>query len=52
MPQEATIRLHLAQAYKAAGRNEDAIASLTAINATNAQQTQVKQAQSLLKELN
>ncbi len=51
-PQEAAIRLHLAHAYKAAGRTDDAIASLTEINPTNAQQAQIKEAQSLLKELN
>jgi tetratricopeptide (TPR) repeat protein len=52
VPKEAAIRLHLGQAYKAAGRRDDAVASLMAIDETNAQQAQIKQAQSLLKELN
>ncbi len=52
MPHEADIHLHLAQAYKAAGRNDDAISSLAAINKTNAMDGQIQEARSLLKELN
>ncbi|RLB62105.1 MAG: hypothetical protein DRH08_12950, partial [Deltaproteobacteria bacterium] len=52
MPQEASIHLHLAQAYKAVGRKDDAIASLSAIDETNAQEAQILEAKTLLKELN
>ncbi len=52
MPQEASINLHLAQAYKAVGRNDDAVTSLNTINETNAQEAQIVEAKALLKELN
>jgi Flp pilus assembly protein TadD len=52
MPQEASIHFHLAQAYKAAGRKDDAVKSLAAINESNAHEAQIKEAKTLLSEMN
>jgi tetratricopeptide (TPR) repeat protein len=52
LPEDAAVRIHLAQAYKAAGRKDDAVANLTVINDTNAQEAQIREAKALLKELN
>jgi thioredoxin-like negative regulator of GroEL len=52
LPEEPSIQLHLAQAYKAAGRYDEAIASLTAIREKGASTSELKTAEALLKEMN
>ena len=52
VPDEAVIQLHLAQAYKAAGRYDEAVASLTSIREKGASESELKTAEALLKEMN
>ncbi|MGK2907453.1 MAG: XrtA/PEP-CTERM system TPR-repeat protein PrsT [Desulfuromonadales bacterium] len=52
MPGEVTIKLHLAQAYKEAGRRDDAVATLAVINESNSAAEQYKAAKDLLNQLN
>jgi tetratricopeptide (TPR) repeat protein len=52
MPEEITIQIHLARAYKSAGRNDEALVSLSGINTSNAQESQLQEVEDLLKELN
>ena len=52
MPEETEIRIHLARAYKAAGRNNEAMASLTAIQEMDARDSQLQEVETLLKGLN
>ena len=51
LPKEASVHFHLAQAYKAAGRKDDAVKSLAAINESNAPEAQIKEAKTLLSEM-
>jgi len=52
MPDETTIQLHLAQAYKAAGRHDEALASLKSIREKGASEAELKTAEALMKEMN
>ena len=51
LPDEAAIQLHLGQAYKAAGRYDEAVASLTSIREKGASESELKTAEALLKEM-
>jgi len=52
MPEEASVHIHLAQAYKAAGRYDEAVASLTTLREKGARESDLKVAEALLKEMN
>jgi tetratricopeptide (TPR) repeat protein len=52
MPTENSIHAHLAQAYKAGGRNEDAVTSLNNIIKDNTREVQFIEPKTLLNELN
>ena len=52
LPKETAIQLHLAEAYKAAGRTKEAVASLTAIKSMKMPDSQRQKAQTLLEGLN
>ena len=52
LPAEPAIQLHLAEAYKAAGRTEEAVASLTAIKGMKVPDAQRQKAETLLEGLN
>ena len=52
LPDEVAIQLHLGQAYKAAGRYDEAVASLTSIREKGASKSELKTAEALLKEMN
>jgi Flp pilus assembly protein TadD len=52
MPDAAEVKIHLAMAYKEAGKDDDAVSTLASINETNAQADQLKAAKVLLNQLN
>ena len=50
MPEETSIKIHLAMAYKESGRHDDAVSTLASINESNAQADQLKKAKILLNQ--
>jgi len=52
VPGEIAVQLHLAQAYKAAGRYDEAVARLSSIREKDASKSELKTVDALLKEMN